>query len=210
MNQSRKDNQVTVIGEIVSTFTYDHQYYGEKFYTLTLSVERQSGTKDLLPVIISEHLLETAQDLRGEYVEIKGEYRSFNQVDKTPKMKLYIFAQEAELMAGDVIYTSSDNEIILHGTVCKEPVYRKTPLGRDITDLLLAVKRPFKHSDYIPCIVWGRIAKMAGRLQVGDHITLIGRIQSRTYKKIFDDGSVEERTCYEVSAYMCRKEENES
>lgn len=183
MNETRKNNQVTVIGEVVSTFTYSHEIYGEGFYTLMLSIERNSGAKDVIPVMLSEHLLDPAQDYRSEYLMVKGEYRSHNQPQGKPKTRFFVFAQEVELQEGNIIQPFANNEVILSGSICKEPVYRMTPLGRKITDFLLAVNRPYNHSDYIPCIAWGRTAKMVGKSNVGDKITLKGRVQSREYKK---------------------------
>ncbi|MBR3762217.1 MAG: single-stranded DNA-binding protein [Lachnospiraceae bacterium] len=206
MNELRENNQVTVVGEVVSTIDYDHEAYGERFYTLMLSIERTSGTKDVIPVVISEHLLDFSRDYQGEYLEIKGEFRSFNQHDKTLKVRLYIFALEAELQEGDIIFPKN-NSIVLRGTLFKEPVYRKTPFGRDIADVFIAVNRPFGRSDYIPCITWGRNAKMAEKLHTGDRVILTGRIQSREYKKTLPDGTIEMRTAYEVSAEMLRREQ---
>lgn len=206
MNELRKNNQVTVIGEVVSTFTYSHKVYDERFYMTMISMERESGTKDVIPVMMSERLMDITRDYRGEYLEIQGEYRSFNRKGETRKLELFIFAlavKEAEA----VIQPMFNNEITLFGTICKEPVYRNTPLGREIVDLLLAVNRPYKNSDYIPCIAWGRTAKMFAQMKVGDKVSIKGRIQSRQYKKTLADESTEIRTAYEVSISMAKKEQ---
>lgn len=206
MNEMRKNNQVTVIGEVVSTFTFNHKSYGEAFYTVMLSMERESGVKDVIPVMISEHLLDVTQDYSGEYFEIQGEFRSFNRQEGTRKMELFIFALEVNSAEHDV-QPMLNNEIMLFGTICKEPVYRITPLGREITDIMLAVNRPYKRSDYIPCIAWSRTAKMLAKMNVGEKVKLTGRVQSREYKKTLPDGTEEYRTAYEVSASLVEKEQ---
>ena len=205
MNKMRKNNQVTIIGEVVSTFTFNHKTHGERFFATMFSVERESGVKDVIPVMMSEHLLDVTKDYCGEYFEIQGEFRSFNRQDGTRKMELFVFAQEVK-PADCMVQPAINNEISLFGTICKEPAYRITPLGREITEVILAVNRPYKRSDYIPCIAWGRTAKMLAKMNVGEKVKLTGRVQSREYKKTLPDGTSELRTAYEVSISLAEKE----
>lgn len=204
MNEMRKNNQVTVIGEVVSTFNYSHKVHGEAFYTVMLSMERESGVKDVIPVMMSERLMDVTQDYRGNYLKVQGEYRSFDRYD-TRKLDLNVFALEAE--DAEPSCTARNNEIILCGTICKEPIYRKTPLDREIAEILLAVNRPYGKSDYIPCIIWGRNARYAGNLKVGTKVRATGRIQSREYKKTLPDGTEEIRTAYEASISLVEEED---
>ncbi len=198
-----ENNQVTIIGEVVSGFTYNHEIYGEGFYMVDLSVERLSNSHDIIPVMISERLIDVNQDYMGCYLEVQGQFRSYNRHDERKnRLLLSVFAREARFidLNGDIMPGSSQtNHIYLDGYICKEPVYRKTPLGREITDLLLAVNRPYGKSDYIPCISWGRNARFAGNFKVGDRVNIWGRIQSREYVKRLDEDTMEKRIAYEVS-----------
>lgn len=198
MNKLLENNQATLIGTIESKFEFSHESYGEKFYTMKVSAKRLSDTKDILPVVVSERLIDVTQDYTGEMVEIQGQFRSFNKHEgEHSKLILFVFAREIKLAEEGTYYT---NNILLDGFICKPTVYRKTPNGREIADILLAVNRSHGISDYIPCICWGRDARYIGGCKVGDSILLQGRIQSREYtKKVGTE--VEKRTAYEVSAY---------
>jgi single-stranded DNA-binding protein len=195
-----KNNSVTLIGEVVSGFRYSHEVYGEGFYTLTLAVKRLSGEIDLLPVIMSDRLLDVNQDYTGLTMQVSGQYRSYNNVkgNKTG-LSLSVFVREFYFLSANLVDARKSNIIMLKGFVCKQPIYRKTPLGREITDLLIAVNRGYGKSDYIPCVTWGRNARYAGDFEVGAAIEITGRIQSRQYQKRLNDYAVETRVAYEVS-----------
>lgn len=198
MNKLLENNQVTLVGEIETEFEFSHEVYGEKFYRFELSAERFSGAKDVLPVVVSERLIDVKQNYTGEMIEIQGQFRSFNKHEgERSRLLLFVFAREVKFMEKDALPV---NQILLDGFTCKRPVYRTTPNGREIADVLLAVNRSYGISDYIPCICWGRDAKYMGGCETGAHIILQGRIQSREYtKKVGTE--VEKRTAYEVSAY---------
>ena len=194
-----ENNQVSVMGKIASQFTFSHQVFGEGFYTVDLLVKRLSDSEDLIPLMVSERLLDVTQDYEGEYIQVEGQFRSYNRHDeKKNRLVLSVFVRELSFVEeeDDSIKT---NQIFLDGYICKPPVYRKTPLGREIADLLIAVNRPYGKSDYIPCICWGRNARFAEKFQVGEHIQLWGRIQSREYQKKIDENEYEKRIAYEVS-----------
>lgn len=176
-------NKVSIIGRIETGFMLDHDCYHEKFYQFLLSVKRDSGTDDVLPVIVSEKLLDVTKDKIGEYVHIDGEFRSFNNHDDKGKIHLflYVFPLQIDFLTDPEEVAA--NSIFLEGYICKKPTYRKTPLGREITDMLIAVNRPSGKSDYLPCIAWGRNAKYAERQLPGSYVSITGRIQSRYYEK---------------------------
>jgi primosomal replication protein N len=195
-----ENNQVTVIGEVVSEFTYSHEVFGEGFYMVELLVKRLSNSCDRIPVMISERLIDVTQDCRGEYLMVSGQFRSYNRHEETKnRLVLSVFAREIEFIEEEPDGART-NHILLEGYMCKRPVYRKTPLGREIADVLLAVNRAYGKSDYIPCICWGRNARYAGNLTVGSRIQLRGRIQSREYQKRIGEGKVVDKIAYEVSA----------
>ena len=153
MNKLLENNQVTLVGEIKTEFEFSHEVYGEKFYRFELSVERFSGTKDVLPVVVSERLIDVNQNYTGEMMEIQGQFRSFNKHEgNRSRLLLFVFAREAKFMDKDALPV---NQILMDGFTCKKPVYRTTPNGREIADVLLAVNRSYGISDYIPCICWG-------------------------------------------------------
>lgn len=195
MMSSKENNQVTIVGKVISEFAFNHEVFGEGFYLLNVSVNRFSGQADLVPVMVSERLIDITEEWFGKTVKIAGQFRSYNK-HKNGKshLLLSIFAKEFEITE-----EKEKNEIFLEGYICKPPVYRKTPLGREITDLLVAVNRPYGKSDYLPCIAWGRNARHAGRFEVGEKIALLGRVQSREYKKETEEAEKEERIAYEVS-----------
>ena len=194
-----ENNQVTIMGEVVSGFTFSHEVFGEGFYMVDVSVKRLSNSRDLIPVMISERLIDVTQDYTGEFLMVTGQFRSYNRHEEQKnRLVLSVFAREAEFIDEEPDGAKT-NTILLDGYICKPPVYRKTPLGREIADLLLAVNRPYGKSDYIPCICWGRNARFASTFQVGEHVQLIGRIQSREYMKKLSETETEKRTAYEVS-----------
>lgn len=194
-----ENNQVTIMGEVVSRFTFSHEVFGEGFYMVDVSVKRLSNSRDLIPVMISERLIDVTQDYTGEFLMVTGQFRSYNRHEEQKnRLVLSVFAREAEFIDEEPDGAKT-NTILLDGYICKLPVYRKTPLGREIADLLLAVNRPYGKSDYIPCICWGRNARFASAFRVGEHVQLIGRIQSREYMKKLSETETEKRTAYEVS-----------
>ena len=194
-----ENNQVSLIGEIVSGFTFSHEVYGEGFYMVEISVNRLSNFVDYIPVMISERLIDVNENYEGQYVYIGGQFRSFNRHEEQKnRLVLSVFAREVELL-DEFEEENASNQIFLGGYICKEAVYRKTPLGREIADLLIAVNRSYGKSDYIPCICWGRNARFASTFEVGTHVEIWGRIQSREYVKRINDDEVEQRIAYEVS-----------
>lgn len=189
------NNNVRVTGRI-DGFAYDHTAHGEKFYASRVHTRRLSETVDDIPAIASEYLVKK-DDFDGKYVEIDGEFRSMNMdVEGKSKLILQIFAKNIRTTQEKA---DDENKIVLNGFVVKKPVYRITPSGREITNMLIAVNRPRWRSDYIPCVCWGRSAKWAEDLTVGTAISIEGRIQSRTYVKKLSDEEREVRTAYEVS-----------
>ena len=194
-----ENNQVSIMGKIASSFTFSHQVFGEGFYLVDILVKRLSDSEDRIPLMVSERLVDVTQDYEGEYIMVQGQFRSYNRhEEKKNRLVLSVFVRELSFVeeADDSIKT---NQIFLDGYICKPPVYRKTPLGREIADLLLAVNRPYRKSDYIPCICWGRNARYASAFEVGGHVLLWGRIQSREYIKKLGENETEKRTAYEVS-----------
>ena len=194
-----ENNQVSIMGKIASSFTFSHQVFGEGFYLVDILVKRLSDSEDRIPLMVSERLVDVTQDYEGEYIMVQGQFRSYNRhEEKKNRLVLSVFVRELSFVeeADDSIKT---NQIFLDGYICKPPVYRKTPLGREIADLLLAVNRPYGKSDYIPCICWGRNARFAGGFSVGDRCEIWGRIQSREYMKKIAEDQLEKRIAYEVS-----------
>lgn len=194
-----ENNQVIIMGEIVDDFTYSHEIFGEAFYMVNIRVERLSDSEDLIPVMVSERLLDVTKDYKGLKIEVVGQFRSYNRhEEKRNKLVLSVFAREIDFV-DEMPENSKTNQIFLDGFICKPPIYRRTPLGREIADILLAVNRPYGKSDYIPCICWGRNARFAGTFQVGSRCLVWGRIQSREYMKKLGEGEMEKRIAYEVS-----------
>ena len=192
------NNQVEVAGEIISTFEYSHEIFGEGFYMVKLLVNRLSEATDEIPLMISERLVDVTKDCRGKYLRAFGQFRSYNKHEENHNhLILSVFVRDLEFL--DSMEDVKPNQIQLDGFICKQPVYRMTPLGREICDILLAVNRPYGKSDYIPCICWGRNARFAGSLEIGARIELVGRIQSREYQKRISEFEVVKRTAYEVS-----------
>ena len=194
-----ENNQVTIMGEIISTFRFSHEVFGEGFYMVDVSVKRLSNSEDRIPVMISERLIDVSQDYTGEFIMVCGQFRSYNRHDEQKnRLVLSVFAREVSFIEEE-LDGAKTNSIVLDGYICKLPVYRKTPLGREIADLLLAVNRPYGKSDYIPCICWGRNARFASSFEVGEHVQIFGRIQSREYVKKLTETETEKRPAYEVS-----------
>ena len=194
-----KNNQAVIAGEIISDFEFNHEVFGEGFYFVKLKVSRLSHSSDIIPLLVSERLIDVKQSHIGQFLEARGQFRSHNKQESDKnRVVLFLFAKEIEMI--DSAENRNPNEIFLDGYICKEPVYRTTPLGREIADVLLAVNRAYGKSDYIPCICWGRNARYAGNLTVGSRIQLRGRIQSREYQKRIGEGKVVDKIAYEVSA----------
>ncbi|MCD8046047.1 MAG: single-stranded DNA-binding protein [Clostridiales bacterium] len=194
-----ENNQVSMTGEIVSDFRYSHEVFGEGFYLVEIAVNRLSNYADYIPLMISERLIDTEQDYTGQLVHVTGQFRSHNRhEERKNRLMLSVFVREIEFPE-EVEEGEKTNQIFLDGYLCKEPIYRRTPLGREIADVLLAVNRSYGKSDYIPCICWGRNARFASGFEVGSHIRMYGRIQSREYVKKLDDEETERRIAYEVS-----------
>ena len=194
-----ENNRVTVIGTIVSDFTFSHAVFGEGFYLVDLSVNRLSEQADVIPLMVSERLMDVTRDYRGCTIEADGQFRSYNRHEGVKnRLVLSVFVREVQFLEEFTDYTKT-NQIFLDGYICKETIYRKTPLGREIADLLVAVNRPYGKSDYIPCIAWGRNARFASGFSVGTRIQIWGRVQSREYTKKLSETECEKRTAYEVS-----------
>ncbi len=193
------NNQVTIAGEIMGGFTFSHDVFGEGFYVMDISVGRLSESNDIIPIMVSERLVDVKKDYTGMQAVVNGQFRSYNRHEESRnRLVLSVFAREIEIME-EPTEDVRPNYIFLDGFVCKPPIYRKTPLGREIADVLLAVNRPYGKSDYIPCICWGRNARFAEGFQVGEHIQIWGRIQSREYQKKISENEFEKRVAYEVS-----------
>ena len=194
-----ENNQVTVMGEIVGDFAFSHEIFGEGFYMVDVKVQRLSESYDIIPVMVSERLLDVNADYKGMLISVSGQFRSYNRhEERKNRLVLSVFAREIEFV-DEIEESARTNQIFLDGYICKEPIYRKTPLGREIADLLLAVNRPYGKSDYIPCICWGRNARYASNFRVGERCAIWGRIQSREYMKKLDEIESEKRVAYEVS-----------
>ena len=209
MYSEAKNNQVTIMGEIVSGYRFSHELYGEKFYLVDVRVKRLSGSCDTIPVMLSDRLWDLRVDGMGALVKVTGQFRSYNKSDDIKKkLLLSIFARDIEVVE-EINHGVESNQIYLEGFICKEPVYRETPLGREISDVLLAVNRPYGKSDYIHCICWGRNARFVSTLTVGTPCSITGRIQSREYSKKISDNQTETRVAYEVSISRVEVASNE-
>ena len=196
-----ENNHLILIGKVVSDMSYSHEIYGEKFYLFNLEVVRLSSTVDIIPITISERLI-TDMDLDiGKKIKVEGQFRSYNNYENEKnRLVLTVFAKEvSEYQDSEDEEEEVSNEVILIGYICKKPIYRQTPFGREIADILLAVNRAYNKSDYIPCIAWGRNARFCENVPVGTEIRIIGRVQSRQYEKKYEDGTSEIKVAYEVS-----------
>ena len=201
-----ENNYLTLVGKVTGEKKFSHEIYGESFYSFNLSIPRLSGNFDIIPITVSERLLKEDTLEEGKKLLIKGQFRSYNSYqNEKNRLILTVFAkditevkeeeEENDIVRKDII----TNEVVLIGFICKAPIYRQTPFGREIADVLLAVNRAYNKSDYIPCIAWGRNARFCQTLEVGSQVKVVGRVQSRTYEKKHEDGTVENRVAYEVS-----------
>ena len=198
METNTNNNLAEVCGVVDDELQFNHEIFGESFYTFTLKIPRLSGTSDRIKVMVSDRLLSELELNVGDFVEITGQFRSYNSYENGDnKLILTVFAKDITLSEDEV--SKNPNSLFLNGYVCKEPVYRTTPFGREITDLLLAVNRTYNKSDYIPVIAWGRNARYCKGFHVGDNVKVWGRIQSRDYQKRLSDEEVITKTAYEVS-----------
>ena len=207
-------NMVKIIGKISSPLNFSHEMYGEGFYSFELEVPRLSDSVDVLPVTISERLIVNMNLSVGTYVETYGQLRSYNRyINNNSRLVLTVFARDIRVIEDEEELDGllkAPNEIYLDGYICKIPIYRTTPFGREISDLLVAVNRPYNKSDYIPGIAWGRNARFCEKLLVGDHIKIWGRIQSREYQKRHSEDEVETKVAYEVSISKLEYIENDN
>lgn len=199
MAREIENNKVHLIGKIIGDFTLSHEKFGEKFYTVKLEVKRLSDKTDIIPMMISDRLINISENYVGRTAEVYGQFRSYNRHEGNRNhLTLYMFVLEISFME-EITYYIKTNQIFLDGYICKPPLYRKTFLGRKITNVFLAVNRNYGKSDYIPCIAWGRNAVYASNLNVGDQLRVEGRIQSRNYQKRISETEVETRMAIEVS-----------
>ncbi len=200
-----ENNHLVLVGKVTSDKRFSHEIYGEKFYIFDLEVPRLSGNADIIPITISERLLEAEELDINKKIIVEGQFRSYNSYqNERNKLVLTVFAKDVKFVENqeEEIQASKDfvsNEVILNGYICKKPIYRQTPFGREIADILLAVNRAYNKSDYIPCIAWGRNARFCENIEVGTEVKIIGRVQSRTYEKKYEDGTSETKIAYEVS-----------
>ena len=196
INLNLQNNKVYLKGEIITEARFSHEIYGEGFYEMDVLVKRLSGQADILPVTISERLIESANLKIGSTLMALGQFRSYNkQVDGKSKLMLTVFVRDVL----EEEYGKNPNNIVLSGYICKPPIYRTTPFNREIADLLIAVNRAYNKSDYIPCIAWGRNARFVKNLSVGERVALSGRIQSREYQKKLSETEIKTLIAYEVS-----------
>lgn len=199
INDVTENNKIVMAGKVLGNPVFSHEVYGEKFYTFSLSVPRLSETVDIIPITISEKFLAGVKVEEGLNVFIEGQFRSYNNFSgEGNRLLLTVFVRNIEIIE-DLEDYASPNNVYLNGYICKTPVYRTTPFGREIADILLAVNRAYNKSDYIPCIAWGRNAKYAEALSVGDNIVIRGRVQSREYQKKLSEEEFENKVAYEVS-----------
>ena len=194
-----ENNSVVLAGEVAGLPVYSHEVYGEGFYVFDMNVPRESGISDTIPVMVSDRMCNMDSIEIGNLYEVIGQFRSYNKhEERKNRLVLSVFATEMRVLEEDEFV--GENRVEIWGYICKEPVYRKTPLGREIADLLIAVNRAYGKSDYIPCIAWGRNARYASTLEVGKPLYLKGRIQSREYVKKIGEEETETRVAYELSA----------
>lgn len=198
-NDGINNNEVELVGTVESELSFSHEVYGEGFYKFTLDVPRLSDISDKISITVSERLLTDVNLVIGKTIFVSGQFRSYNNYSETGnKLILTVFARDI-VTDGDIQEDKNPNHIFLNGFLCKKPVYRTTPFGREITDILIAVNRAYNKSDYIPAIAWGRNARFASTLEVGENVKIWGRIQSRDYQKKIDEDNVITKTAYEIS-----------
>jgi single-stranded DNA-binding protein len=211
-----ENNYLTLVGKVTSEKQFSHEIYGERFYSFDLSTPRLSGNADIIPVTVSERLINDDMMAIGSKLLVKGQFRSYNSYENEKnKLILTVFAKDIEKLEEVAEVNEEEgnentsnefakkdtitNEVVLVGYICKKPIYRQTPFGREIADILLAVNRAYNKSDYIPSIAWGRNARFCQNLEVGTEVKIVGRIQSRNYEKKYEDGTVVKKVAYEVS-----------
>ena len=198
-----ENNHLLLVGKVTSDKKFSHEIYGESFYIFDLEVARLSGNSDIIPITISERLILEKELEIGDKVAIEGQFRSYNSYENEKnRLILTVFAKDIKYLSEEDEENSSEkvsNEVTLIGYICKKPIYRQTPFGREISDILLAVNRAYNKSDYIPAIAWGRNARFCQNIEVGTKVKITGRVQSRNYEKKFEDGTIQTRTAYEVS-----------
>lgn len=204
-----ENNYLTLVGKVTGEKEFSHEIYGERFYTFKLGIPRLSGNQDVIPITISERLIGEDTLQEGKKLLVKGQFRSYNSYEnERNRLILTVFAkdvmeveeEESEEEENEIVRKDTiTNEVVLVGYLCKKPIYRQTPFGREISDILLAVNRAYNKSDYIPCISWGRTARFCQNLEVGSQVKVVGRVQSRMYEKKYEDGTVQNRVAYEVS-----------
>ena len=199
-----ENNYLVLVGKITSEKVFSHEVYGESFYIFNLEIPRLSGTADCIPITISERLISNFDLTVGKEVSIEGQFRSYNTYEnQRSRLVLTVFAKDIKEYVPEENEEGREerisNEVVLTGYICKKPIYRKTPFGREISDILLAVNRAYNKSDYIPCIAWGRNARFCENMEVGTEVKVVGRVQSRMYEKKHEDGTIEPRVAYEVS-----------
>lgn len=188
-------NQITLRGSLLSLPQFSHENHGKKFYRFTLDVPRLSGVSDLLPIVVQEQILNELDLSGGQMLTVSGQIRSHNlRTEGIRRLLIFVFASALTAEEGDPI-----NDVVVEGPLCKEPTYRRTPLGREICDIMLAVPRSFQRADYLPCILWGRTAQEGALCHTRDSVRVCGRLQSRLYTKLTENGA-QERTAYEISA----------
>lgn len=229
-----ENNYLTLVGKVTSEKKFSHEIYGERFYSFDLSIPRLSGAADIIPVTVSERLITDEMMEIGTKLLVKGQFRSYNSYENEKnKLILTVFAKDIEKLEEETVEATENveenegdetkkeafkkdyitNEVVLIGYICKKPIYRQTPFGREIADLLLAVNRAYNKSDYIPSIAWGRNARFCQNLEVGTEVKVVGRVQSRNYEKKLEDGSIIKKVAYEVSIgslEIIKDEENSS
>ncbi|MBU5427331.1 single-stranded DNA-binding protein [Tissierella pigra] len=213
IDKTVETNIVRLVGKVASDKSFSHEMYGEGFYNLDIEVPRLSDSVDILPITVSERLMVDIDLSIGQYVIIEGQLRSYNRyIDNSNRLVLTIFTKEIYIPEEEELEEAlrKPNEIYLDGYICKKPIYRTTPFGREITDVLIAVNRSYNKSDYIPSIAWGRNARFCEKMLVGDHIKLWGRIQSREYQKKLPNGELERRIAFEVSVSKLEYVENDN
>ena len=204
-----ENNHLVLVGKITSERKFSHEIYGESFYIFNLEVPRLSDITDIIPITISERLIDDDKMQIGSKIIVKGQFRSYNSYENEKnKLILTVFAKDIifeedvdkeEIVSEENKKVPVSNEVVLAGYICKKPIYRQTPFGREIADILLAVNRAYNKSDYIPSIAWGRTARFCQNLPTGTEVRIIGRVQSRKYEKKYEDGTIEEKVAYEVS-----------
>ena len=203
-----ENNYLTLVGKVTGEKKVSHEIYGERFYVFNLEIERLSGNADIIPITVSERIITDEMLSQGRKLLVKGQFRSYNSYENEKnRLILTVFAkdvielqetkseEENEMTKKDMV----TNEVVLVGYICKKPIYRQTPFGREIADVLLAVNRAYNKSDYIPTIAWGRTARFCQNLEIGTKVKIVGRVQSRMYEKRHEDGTTENRVAYEVS-----------